>query len=188
LQQELEPRPRKSRVIPRSFGRSVCDRRELEEALSAFTTTAARKLQQEGLAAGAVTVFASSSRFKEPFYSSSAKCQLWVATNHTPTLIQYVMQLVEKVWKEDVEFKKAGILLTRIATEEVLQLSLFENYEPGDSKPKQLLLTLDELNSHHDRDRIHSAVAGFRLGWQTRAQYRSNRWTTRWDELMAVKA
>lgn len=188
LPQELEPRPRKTMVISRSFGRPVCDRRELEEALSTFTARAARKLQREGLAAGAITVFASSNRFKEPFYSSSAKSQLWVATNHAPTLIRYVMSLVEQVWKEEVEFKKAGILLTRITEEGVLQLSLFEDYNPGDSKPKQLMLAIDTLNNRYGRDKVRFAVMGVRWRWQTRAQFRSNRWTTRWDELMVVKA
>lgn len=185
---ELEARPRKSLVISRSFGQPVRDRIELEEALSTFTARAAHKLRREGLAAGAITIFASSSRFKEPYYRNSAKCQLWIASNHTPTLLQYTMPLVEKVWKEGVEYKKAGILMTRIIQEGVLQLSLFENYDLGDGKPKQLMLAIDGLNSRYGRDKVRFAVQGFKLRWQTRAQFRSNRWTTRWDELMVVKA
>lgn len=185
---ELEARPRKSLVISRSFGQPVRDRIELEEALSTFTARAAHKLRREGLAAGAITIFASSSRFKEPYYRNSAKCQLWIASNHTPTLLQYTMPLVEKVWKEGVEYKKAGILMTRIIQEGVLQLSLFENYDLGDGKPKQLMLAIDGLNSRFGRDKVRFAVMGFKLRWQTRAQFRSNRWTTRWDELMVVKA
>lgn len=185
---ELEARPRKSLVISRSFGQPVRDRIELEEALSTFTARAAHKLRREGLAAGAITIFASSSRFKEPYYRNSAKCQLWIASNHTPTLLQYTMPLVEKVWKEGVEYKKAGILMTRIIQEGVLQLSLFENYDLGDGKPKQLMLAIDGLNSRYGRDKVRFAVQGFKLRWQTRAQFRSNRWTTRWEELMVVKA
>jgi DNA polymerase V len=185
---ELEPRPRKSMVISRSFGRPVCNRIELEQALSTFTARAARKLRREGLAAGGVTIFASSNRFKEPYYSSSAKCQLWVACNHTPTLIQYVMPLISQIWKDGIEFKKAGILLTRITEEGVLQLSLFEDYNPGDSKPKQLMLAVDSLNERYGRDKIRFAVMGFRWRWQTRAQFRSNRWTTQWEEILTVKA
>lgn len=185
---ELEPRPRKSLVISRSFGQPVRDRCELEEALSTFTARAAHKLRREGLAAGVVTIFASSSRFKEHCYSNSAKCQLWIASNHTPTLLQYALPLVEKIWREGVEYKKAGILLSRITQEGVLQLSLFENYDPGDSKPKQLMLAIDELNSRYGRDKVRFAVQGFKSRWQTRAQFRSNRWTTRWEELMVIKA
>lgn len=101
---------------------------------------------------------------------------------------KYAMPLVEKVWREGVEFKKAGILLTQITEEGVLQLSLFENYDPGDSKPKQLMLVIDRLNRRYRYDTVRFAVMGHKLRWQTRAQFRSNRWTTRWDELMVVKA
>jgi DNA polymerase V len=70
----------------------------------------------------------------------------------------------------------------------VLQLSLFENYDSGDRKPKQLMLTIDGLNNRYPHDTVRFAIMGFKVRWQTRAQFRSNRWTTRWEELMEVKA
>jgi DNA polymerase V len=50
------------------------------------------------------------------------------------------------------------------------------------------MLAIDGLNRRYGRDKIRFAVMGFRWRWQTRAQYRSNRWTTRWEELMVTKA
>jgi len=67
-----------------------------------------------------MTVFAHSSQFKEPYYSNSAKCQLWVASNHTPTFLKYAVLLIEKVWRKGVEFKKAGVLLKLITEQGVL--------------------------------------------------------------------
>ncbi len=126
--------------------------------------------------------------FKEPYYSNSAKCQLWVASNYTPTLLKYAMLLIEKVWREKVEFKKAGALLKRITEPGVLQLSLFEDSSPEDTRPKQLMQTVDELNFLYGQDKVRFAVMEFEQRWQTRAQFRSNRWTARWNELMVVKA
>jgi len=108
LHLELQALPYKSMVLSRSFGQPVLSLQELQEAIAAFTAKAAHKLRRERLAAGMLTVFAHSSRFKEPYYSNSAKCQLWVASNHTPTLLKYAMLLVKKVWREGVEFKKQG--------------------------------------------------------------------------------
>lgn len=85
------------------------------------------------------------------------------------------MPLVEKVWQEGVEFKKAGILMTRITEEGVLQLSLFGDYAPEDSRSKRLMLAINDLNSRYGRDKVRFAVMGFRLRWQTRAEFRSNR-------------
>lgn len=110
--------------------------------------------------AGAITVSASSSRFKEPYYSKLAKCQLWVASNHTPTLLKSAMPLVGKLWQKGVEFKKAGVLLTHITEEGVIQLSLFKDYNPEQTQPCQLMLTLDTLNAHHSQDKVRFAVMG----------------------------
>jgi len=188
LHLEMQALPRKSLVVSRSFGQPVLSLQELQEAVATFTAKAAQKLRRERLAAGMMSVFAHSSRFKEPYYSNCAKCQLWVASNHTPTLLNYAMLLVEKVWREGVEFKKAGVLLTRITEQGVLQLSLFEGSSPEDTRPKRLMQTVDELNFLDGQDKVRFAVMGFEQRWQTRAQFRSNRWTTRWNEIPIIKA
>jgi len=154
LHLELQALPRKSLVVSRSFGQPVLSLQELQEAIAAFTAKAAHKLRRERLAAGTMTVFAHSSRFKEPYYSNCAKCQLWLASNHTPTLLKYAMLLVEKVWREGVQFKKAGVLLTRITEQGVLQLSLFEDSASEDTRPKRLMQTVDELNFLYGQDKV----------------------------------
>lgn len=175
-------------VVSRSFGQSVGSLQELQEAITTFTAKAAHKLRRERLAAGMMTVFAHSSRFKENYYRNSAKSQFWLTSNHTPTLLKYAMPLVEEIWREGIEFKKAGVLFTRITEQGVIQLSLFEESGPEDTRPKLLMQTVDELNFLYGQDKVRFAVMGFEQRWQTRAQFRSNRWTTRWNELMVVKA
>lgn len=188
LHLQLQAPSRKSMIVSRSFGQPVYSLGELQEAIATFTAKAAHKLRRERLAAGMMTVFAHSSRFKENYYKNSARCQLWIASNHTPTLIKYALLLVEKVWREEVEFAKAGVLLTRITEETVIQLSLFERHGLEKERPRQLMQTVDKLNFHYGQDEVRFAVMGFEQRWQTRAQFRSNRWTTRWDELVVVKA
>jgi len=48
--------------------------------------------------------------------------------------------------------------------------------------------TVDELNFLHGQDKVRFAVMGFEQRWQTRAQFRSNRWTTSWNEIPIIKA
>ncbi|HEY9845429.1 MAG TPA: Y-family DNA polymerase, partial [Candidatus Caenarcaniphilales bacterium] len=183
LHLELQAPPRKSMMVSRSFGQPVRSLQELQEAIATFTAKAAHKLRQERLVAGMITVFAHTSRFKENYYKNSAKCHLWIASNHTPTLLKYAMVLVKKIWKEEVEFKKAGVLLTRITDQGVIQLSLFEDFSFEDTRPQQLMQVVDELNSLSGQDVVHFAAMGTEQRWQTRAQFRSNRWTTRWEEI-----
>ncbi|MBV8884127.1 MAG: Y-family DNA polymerase [Chroococcidiopsidaceae cyanobacterium CP_BM_RX_35] len=184
---ESHSRPRQSCMVSRSFGRPVKCQRELEEAIATFTARAARKLRQEHLAAGALSVFANSSRFKDNYYSKSGSCHLLTATNHTPVLVRYALTIVSKLWRDNVEFAKAGVILTRLTDQDMIQLSLFDDYDPEDERPKHLMELIDGLDEHFGRETLKLAAMGLNKHWQTRAQYMSKRWTTRWDEIPLVK-
>lgn len=182
------PRPRKSVCVSRSFGRPVQQLTELKEAVATFTAKAATKLRREHLATGALTVFVRSNKFKENFFSASANCRLLTASNYTPTLLKHSLALVDKLWRKDVKFAKAGILLTRLTDENTLQLNLFGKWDLSDDRPTKLMRAIDESNLFYQQGRLRFAAEGMQRGWQTRAQYRSNRWTTCWEELPVVRA
>ncbi|OWY64089.1 hypothetical protein B7486_49260 [cyanobacterium TDX16] len=135
---ELLPRRRKSMMVSRTFGRATRSRHELEEAVATFTAKAAQKLRREGLVAGALCVFVSSSRFKENFYYNSARSRLMTASNHTPTLLKSALALTQQLWRDEIEFAKAGVILTKLVDENIIQLSLFDDdYDPADELSKQ---------------------------------------------------
>lgn len=186
----LAPKPprRKTMVVSRSFGRRVEQLSELQEAVATFVAKAARKLRHEHLAAGRLTVFASSSRFGEHPYSASSSCYLDTASNFTPTLLRYAGGLAEKLWCDGVEFAKAGVMLSDLTDEDTIQLSLFDTFAPGDTRPGRLMGTVDGLNHRYGLDKVRFAVMGTNPRWQTRAQFRSPRWSTRWAELPTAVA
>lgn len=61
------------------------------------------------------------------------------------------MLLVEEIWREGVEFKKVGVLLTCITEQGVIQLSLFEEYGSEEARPKLLNQPVDQLNCLYGR-------------------------------------
>lgn len=83
---ELSARQRKSMMVSRSFGQPVREICELKEAVATFAARATKKLRREHLAAGALTVFANSSRFRENPYYNSVHSRLMTPSNHTPKL------------------------------------------------------------------------------------------------------
>lgn len=110
------------------------------------------------------------------------------ASNHTPTLLKSALALTQQLWRDEIEFAKAGVILTKLVDENIVQLSLFDDdYDPTDERSKQLMQTIDQLNQLYGRDLVRFAAVGTNQRWQTRAWYRSNRWTTRWSELPIVK-
>jgi DNA polymerase V len=95
------------------------------------------------------------------------------------------------------------VRLTKLTDEDVIQLSLFDDWNLRDKQPAQLSLfdecerkekqseqlmqLVDKLNVRYSKDTLRYAAMGTNQRWQTRAQYRSNRWTTRWEEIPVVK-
>lgn len=186
----LAPTPprRKTVMVSRSFGQRVRVLGELQEAVATFTAKAARKLRREHLTTSRLTVFASSSRYGESPYSASATCRVDTASNFTPTLLRYAGELVQQLWCEGVEFARAGVLLSHLGDEREIQLSLFNRFDAEDERPVRLMGIVDELNRRHGQDRVRFAVMGTRQRWQTRSQYRSPRWSTRWTEVPVAAA
>lgn len=45
---------------------------------------------------------------------------------------------------------------------------------------------VDQLNARYGRDRVRFACSGQDRPWKLRAEYLSQRYTTRWSELLAI--
>jgi DNA polymerase V len=70
--------PKKSLMVSRSFGRSITSLDEMREAVATYATRAAEKLRRHRLAAGILSVFLLTNRFKsdEPQYKYLCKNKL----------------------------------------------------------------------------------------------------------------
>jgi DNA polymerase V len=183
---ELNPKPRKSVVVSRTFGTPVESLKELKEAVATFTARAAYKLRKDNLAAQYLTVFVSTSRFKEPYYNNKKSTSLAVATNLTQELISYALTLTERLYRKGLLFSKAGVMMIKLVSDDERQMNLFDTCDR--ERAAHLLQGMDEINEQMERGTLRYAAEGLKQGWQTRAEKRSPRWTTQWSELPIVKA
>lgn len=56
-------------------------------------------------------------------------------------------------------------------------------------RDRTLMKTIDQkINAQLGAGTIQFAVTGFEQPWQLKSQFRSQRYTTHWDELLTVKA
>jgi DNA polymerase V len=183
------PPARRSVCVSRSFGKPVRSVVELKEAVATFMAQAAHKLRKHGLAAGALTVFVSSSRYKDNYFSNSASFQLLSETAHTPKLLAPALRLADQLWREDITFAKAGVILTGLTERESIQLNLFEPYQSGiNLQERQLMETVDAVNTRYSQGSLRYGAQGIDQPWKTRAGFLSPRYTTRWSELAVVRA
>jgi DNA polymerase V len=184
---ELVPPPRKTCCVSRSFGRPVTELQELREAIATHTTRAAYKLRRDDLTASLLTVFIATNRFSqdEPYYRNAATVGLPCPTNDAIALTKTALRALEPLYQEGYRYQKAGVWLSELSPANQVQRDLFINPQDQE-KARKLMTVMDALNQHFGAGKVRCAAEGMQRSWQTRAQRRSPRYTTRWDELLSV--
>ena len=186
LPMELAPPPKKGITVSRSFGQVVETLHEMYEAVAAFTSRAAEKLRGERLAAGVLTVFLMTDRFRDKHYVKSTSIELDVATDDTRELIEQALRGAGRLFQGGVRYKKAGVMLTELVAADQVQRHLFTSRDECPSKT--LMQTLDRINASMGSGTVRYAAAGINPHWQFKSESRSQRFTTHWDDLTTVKA
>ena len=174
----------------RMFGRNVTKLSDIKEALAAYTSRAAEKLRRQQCAASGISIFVVA---KEESYSVnfsrgatiSAYDTLPVATSVTSELIPTALRLAEQIFKPGRQYKKAGVMLTGIVPDKAIQSNLF--VEPTENHKRFLMDVLDNINFSMRDDIIKFAASGINTDWKMRREFRSPRYTSRWEELKDVK-
>jgi DNA polymerase V len=181
----------KKKVIAttRMFGKPVYELRELKEAVATYVSRATEKLRRQQCAARAISVFIVFNNRKinqeyEPT-SRSLSFSLPEATYLTHQIIGYAMALVEGLYREGDKYIKAGVILSEIVPCASVQFNMFA--EPESAEVQKLMHIMDNINFGIRDDMVKFAVAGTTRNWKMRQEMRSQRFTTRWDELCEVK-
>jgi DNA polymerase V len=187
---EEVPAPKKGIASAKSFGRPVESLRELEEALATYTARAAEKLRSVRLLARQVHVFVATNPFsaRQPQYSAGAQTALVRPSNHSPDLIAAALKLLREIYRPGHQYKKTGIFVTELLAESDLQPDLFETPAETVGRVRELDRIVDGLNRKLGRNAIRYGSMGVQSRWAMRQERRSQKFTTRWDELPVAKA
>jgi len=184
----LPPREVKKMILTsRMFGRAVTELKEIEEAIVTYASRAAEKLRRQCSVAGELQVFVVYENKEEGYYSTRSIGNyrlLPVATSDTIVLAKLAVMLIREVFKPGLKYKKGGVILGRIQSEDAIQQNLFA---PPVKLNKKLMLAIDNINVAYGSDMISVASAGNAKTWKMRQEMRSPRYTTHWHEIMAIK-
>jgi len=174
------PTAKQSIMTSRSFGRPIVSKEELAQAIATYAARGGKKLRNEGSVASWLQVFIIG---KE--YGKQANLVLPQPTSYTPTLIEYAKAGLEAIFKAGYAYKKGGILLGGLVSEESFQRDLFVDSAP-EEKQKAAMLMLDRANHKFGYSVLQFAAEGTKRPWQMKGQLRSPCFTTRWDELLTI--
>ena len=93
--------------------------------------------------------------------------------------------MAEKIYKKGLLYKKAGVMLSGIVPDNTLQGNLFV---PASKNNNRMLMgMMDNINFSMRDDVLKFAASGTERNWKMRQELRSQRYTSRWDELCEVK-
>jgi DNA polymerase V len=179
------PQGRKSVTCSRSFSLLIESLDELREAVAAYMTKGAERLRRSRLAAGVVTVFINTSRFDPgPHYSNSATFELAYLTDSTDELLSWALKGLEQIYRPGYRYKKAGIMLNKLAPAEQLSMRLFgdERFE----KSRRVMKVVDAINARHGRGAIRLGAVPAKGRWETKFLRCSRRYTTCLNEVLRV--
>lgn len=174
----------------RMFGRNVTRLSDIKEALATYASRAAEKLRRQNCAASGISIFVVA---KEESHSASfnrgatisAYDTLPFPTSVTSDLIAPALRLAEQVFKQGKQYKKAGVMLTGIVPDKAIQSNLFD--QPTENNKRFLMNVLDNLNFSMRDDMVKFAASGVNTDWKMRREFRSPRYTSRWEELREVR-
>ncbi len=180
---------KKNIATTRMFGKPVYELRELKEAVATYVTRATEKLRRQKSAARAISVFIvfNNRKINQEYEPTSRSLSFLMpeATYVTHHIIAYAMALVERLYREGDKYIKAGVILSEIVPCGSVQFNLFT--EPESAEVQKLMHIMDNINFGIRDDMVKFAVAGTTRNWKMRQEMRSQRFTTRWDELCEVK-
>lgn len=181
--------PRKTVITSRSFGTPVTEFQDLKEAVASYVCRAAEKLRQEDLQARFITVYLKTSPHRRDvrYYSNSYTISLPEPSNYNPLLIEKSIEALKHIYLPNLAYKKAGILLSELVPTSQTQLNLLESVSNRTTQ-LQLMKVVDKINHHYGSRTIRQAATGLSKPWKLKQQSRSPRYTTKWSEIIEVKA
>ena len=176
---------RKSCCTTRSFGKLLTTLEDIEQAVTTFARRAAERIRSESLAASCVSVFVRTNPFdkKSAYYSNGASRTLSHPTHDSITIIETALLLTKRIFKNNYQYKKAGVLLSGLCDDSEIQETLFEkNYNQN----SDLMSAIDAINYRYGRDTLQMASECKVGNWKQKRENCTRNYTTQIDRLLLV--
>lgn len=154
--------------------------------LSSFTyhiEQAGKKLRKQGLYAREMLLFANTNRFKDDYMSCTTRIVFPQALDSYLLMAKYLGKAVLNIYKPGFGYKKSGIILPDLITEEYQTKDLFANYS---IKHDKLLPTVEAIKKQYGKDAIGIASARLSDEWLMTRDKMSRNYTTDLDDILEV--
>lgn len=175
--------PRKQICTSRSFGQMIENIEQMDEAVSTFASTCAKKLREQNGYAVSLLVFIQTNRFRDdlPQYWKSFSVNLPVPTDNTQEIVHYALTGLRSIFLKGYHYKKAGVIITEITYN--IQRNLFDMIDRD--KRDRLMNAIDSINGKHGHS-VKLAVQGQGSKWKLKQEQLSKHYTTDLGEIIEI--
>lgn len=172
----------------RGFGKLTTSKREVQQAVATFTSSCAQKLRRQNSCATRIQVFIQTNvhRRQDEQYFHSVTLDVLSPTNSTKELLKYAMTALNMIYRPGYKYNKTGVAVLDVVPATQLQLSFFA--KDHREKDTAAMRAVDSVNKAYGKDVVRIARQEFNKKWKLRQEHLSPCYTTRFDQLMIVKA
>ena len=190
---------KKSICTSRSFNGMIADKDTLRTHIANYASRCAEKLRRQDTVASVVGVFVSSNPFREDLlqYWKYDETRLITPTNSTTSIVKAAADVLDQIFVQGVNYKRAGVIVMGIAPSSPLQQDLFDINAEQIQKMNRLDKVIDRINRCYGSETI---VIGAQQYTQKNGQgkanvfanaikhdFKSKNPTTRWSDIIRLK-
>ena len=190
---------KKSICTSRSFNGMIADKDTLRTHIANYASRCAEKLRRQDTVASVVGVFVSSNPFREDLlqYWKYDETRLITPTNSTTSIVKAAADVLDQIFVQGINYKRAGVIVMGIAPSSPLQQDLFDINAEQIQKMNRLDKVIDRINRCYGSETI---VIGAQQYTQKNGQgkanvfanaikhdFKSKNPTTRWSDIIPLK-
>lgn len=150
----------KSIMHSRTFAYMTSDIQQLTSYIIEYVAAASQKLREQHSVCQSITVFISTNRHREDLeqYKSSATDKMAVPTADTSKIAKTAIQILKQIFRQGFQYKKAGIILSDLTSDDAVQIGLFDTDVQEIKKSRKLMEALDLLNKRFGSNTVKLAA------------------------------
>ena len=178
--------PKKAIATTRSFEGTITDYEKIKERISTFAICCAEKLRSQNSNCNSIYVFVRSNKFQKnkPQYRNGILMTIPFSTNSNMVISKYAIEGLKRIFKEGINYKKAGTVVMGLDSSENHQLNLFENENP---RHKYLMKIIDFVQRKEGQSKIKLASQDLRKRWKMKQEKLSPNYTCKINDIIRVK-
>lgn len=153
----------KSIMYSRTFAHMTSSKAVLLRELSNYASSASRKLREQKALCRSVTLFLATNRHRLDLaqYHADDTVKMNVPTDDSTQIIGAINLLLDRIYKENYQYKQAGVILGDLIHADSIQLDLFSDNQIDEQvRQKRLMKAIDGINQRFGRNQIHFAIQG----------------------------